>query len=132
MLNAASFDTAIPRGCLVSIFGTKLATSTATAGSLHLPRKLAGVAVTVGDLEIEAPLYFVSPGQINAQIPFEALGDTLPLYVTTAEGKSQPFLLVVTASGPGLFTRNGDGKGAALVFDANFQPLAAAVRPENR
>jgi uncharacterized protein (TIGR03437 family) len=126
VLNAASFDTATPRGCLVSIFGIKLATSTATADTLPLPRKLAGVAVTMGDLEIEAPLYYVSPGQINAQIPFEALGDTLPLFVTTTEGKSPPFFLTVTASGPGLFTRSGDGKGTALAFDAGFRPLTAA------
>jgi uncharacterized protein (TIGR03437 family) len=127
VLNAASFQTGIPRGCLVSIFGTKLAPSIATAGMLPLPKKLAGVVVTVGALEIEAPLYYVSPGQINAQIPFEALGDTLPLFVTTAEGKSQPFLLPVAVAGPGIFTRSGDGRGAALVLDADFQPVAGAT-----
>jgi uncharacterized protein (TIGR03437 family) len=127
VLNGASFQTGIPRGCLVSIFGTKLAPSTATAGTLPLPKKLAGVVVTVGALEIEAPLYYVSPGQINAQIPFEALGDTLPLFVTTAEGKSQPFLLPVAVAGPGIFTRSGDGRGAALIFDTDFQPLAGAT-----
>ena len=87
--------------------------------------------MTVGDLELEAPLYFVSPGQINAQIPFEALGRTLPLFVTTLEGKSKPFVLTVADSGPGIFTQSGDGKGPALILGSDFHPIdvAAAGKP---
>jgi uncharacterized protein (TIGR03437 family) len=108
-----------------------LAAGTATADTLPLPKKLAGVEVTVGDLEVAAPLFYVSPGQINALIPFEALGQTLPLFVTTDEGRSAPFLLQVSASGPGLFTTTGDGKGPAVILDASFRPLetAAAGKP---
>jgi uncharacterized protein (TIGR03437 family) len=58
--------------------------------------------VTVGALELEAPLYFVSPGQINLQLPFEALGSPLPIIVTTPEGKSKPLVLTLAASGPGI------------------------------
>jgi uncharacterized protein (TIGR03437 family) len=83
--------------------------------------------VLVGDLQLAAPLYFVSPTQINAQLPFEALGDTLSLVVTTAEGASKPFLLKPAEFGPGLFTRDGSGKGPALVFTPDFQPVAAAA-----
>src|SRR5437868_2576573 len=74
VVNAASFQTGVPRGCLVSIFGSKLASSTATAADVPLPTKLGGVTVTTGDLELAVPLYYVSPTQINAQIPFEVLG----------------------------------------------------------
>src|SRR5437588_11625131 len=74
VVNGASFEAGVPRGCLVSIFGSKLAQSTASASILPLPKKLAGTVVTVGDLELEAPLYFVSPGQINFQLPFDAVG----------------------------------------------------------
>src|SRR5215471_5507036 len=93
VVNAASFQPGVPRGCLVSIFGSKLASSTATAHGVPLPTKLSGVVVTAGDLELPVPLYYVSPSQINAQIPFEVLGTNLPLYVTTTEGKSQPYVL---------------------------------------
>ena len=126
--NAASFDTAIPRGCLISIFGSKLARATASATSLPLPGKLEDAAVLVGDLELPAPLYFVSPTQINAVLPFEALGDTLSLVVTTSEGRSKPFLVTPSASGPGLFTRDFSGKGPVLAFMSNFQ-VANAVAP---
>jgi uncharacterized protein (TIGR03437 family) len=128
VLNAASFDAAVPPGCLISIFGSKLARTTISAASVPLPSKLDDVAVLVGDLELAAPLYFVSPTQINAQLPFEALGDTLSLVVMTAEGRSKPFLLKPSASGPGLFTRDSSGKGPVLALTPNFQ-LADAVAP---
>jgi uncharacterized protein (TIGR03437 family) len=128
VVNAASFDATVPRGCLISIFGTKLARAPASANSVPLPRKLEDATVLVGDLELAAPLYFVSPTQINAQLPFEALGDTLSLIVTTAEGRSQPFLVRPAASGPGLFTRDSSGKGPVLALTPNFQP-ADAVAP---
>src|SRR5215471_21625102 len=123
VVNAASFDTAVPRGCLISIFGTKLARAKASADSAPLPNKLEDATVLVGDLQLRAPLYFVSPTQINAQLPFEALGDTLPIVVTTSEGSSKPFLLKPAAYGPGLFTRDGSGKGQALAFTKDFQPV---------
>jgi uncharacterized protein (TIGR03437 family) len=128
IVNGASFQSGIPRGCVVSIFGSRLAQSTTSASTLPLPKKLADTVVTVGDLEIEAPLYFVSPVQINAQIPFEALGATLPVFVTTPEGKSKPFVLAVADSGPGIFTQSGDGKGPALTLGSNFQPLDVAAQ----
>jgi len=126
-INSASFQPALSHGCLVSIFGANLAGSTASAGSLPLPRKLGGTTVTVGDLQIEAPLSFVSPGQINAQIPFEVLGDRVPLWVATAAGKSQPYFVTLAASAPGLFSRSSDGKGPVLAFNQNFQPVDQAV-----
>ena len=40
VVNGASFQTGVPRGCIVSIFGTSLAQSTTSASSLPLPKKL--------------------------------------------------------------------------------------------
>src|SRR5205823_3805816 len=111
VVNGASFQTGVTHGSVVSIFGTGLAPTSASASTLPLPKKLADTVVTVGALELEAPLYFVSPSQINALIPFEALGNILPVFVTTPEGKSSPFILNTVDSGPGIFTRTGDGKG---------------------
>ncbi|HET8548135.1 MAG TPA: hypothetical protein VFL57_09035 [Bryobacteraceae bacterium] len=123
IVNAASYDPAVPRGGLVSLFGTDLARSTLSATSTPLPKRLDGTSVLVGDLELEAPLYFVSPTQINFQVPFEALGDRLSIVVVTAAGRSRPFLVRLTAAGPGIFTRSSDGKGRALVFSPAFEPV---------
>jgi len=87
-----------------------------------------GVAVTVGG--VNAPLVFVSPGQINALIPLEAaslnLGQqaSLPLVVTAPAGMSAPFMVKLSRVAPAIFTQNGAGTGAALAWEANFQPLS--------
>ena len=87
--------------------------------------------MTVGDLELEAPLYFVSPGQINLQLPFEALGGVLSIVVTTPQGRSKPMLLTLAAFGTGHLYRSGDGKGKALAFGPDIKPLDVS-RPEPR
>ena len=53
-------------GSIASIFGTNLATSTKTATTLPLPRQLGGTSVSV--YGIAAPLFYVSPTQINFQM----------------------------------------------------------------
>jgi uncharacterized protein (TIGR03437 family) len=123
VVNAASYDPTVCRGGLVAIFGTGLARSAVSATSLPLPTRLDGTAVLVGDLQIEAPLYFVSPGQINFQLPFEVLGERLSVVVSTAAGRSAPFVLSPATACPGIFTRTPNGKGPALLFGSNFQAV---------
>src|SRR5215475_4884165 len=79
VLNGASFDKTgqpIPPGALVSIFGTDLATASASADTIPLSTSLSNVSVTFSG--IAAPLKDVVHGpaggdQINAQVPWEAL-----------------------------------------------------------
>jgi uncharacterized protein (TIGR03437 family) len=119
--NGASFDGVTSPGCLISIFGTGLASSTQQAAGLPLPQTIAGTSVTVGT--VTAPLYFVSPTQINAQMPFETPTGTTSVVVTTGVGKSIAYQLNVTAAAPGLMTRTSDGRGKPLAFDPNFKVL---------
>jgi uncharacterized protein (TIGR03437 family) len=65
VVNGASFQTgAVAPGSLISIFGVNLASS-GTPG---------GVALAING--VPAPLQFVSPRQINAQVPFETIPGT--------------------------------------------------------
>jgi uncharacterized protein (TIGR03437 family) len=67
--NAAGISGGTPAGSLFSIFGSGLATSNGQAITSTWPTSLANASVTVnGEL---APLYFVSPAQINAQMPLD-------------------------------------------------------------
>jgi hypothetical protein len=70
VVNAASFraDAVVP-GSLISIFGSNLAQTTASAPAAPFPRSLGGVTLSING--IPARLLFVSPGQINAQVPSE-------------------------------------------------------------
>jgi uncharacterized protein (TIGR03437 family) len=102
VVNGASFTSKVAPGSLFSIFGTDLAMAKQDALAAPLPTSLAGAAVTVGGKP--APLVFVSAGQINAQVPYEApLGDVVPV-VVTVNGQSSPVANVaVMASAPGIF-----------------------------
>jgi uncharacterized protein (TIGR03437 family) len=102
--NAASFKQAFAPGMLMSAYGTKLANSTQSATSLPLPTWLDGVSVTVNGLP--APLWFVSPGQINLQIPYEtAVG--IALVVVNNNGQVSFSTIQVAPTAPGIFNHSG-------------------------
>jgi uncharacterized protein (TIGR03437 family) len=61
-------DGLLAPGTIVEIFGTDLAASAIAATSLP-PSSINGTSVLVNGSEV--PLYYVSPIQINAQLPFE-------------------------------------------------------------
>src|SRR5206468_5001052 len=68
-VNLADYTLGIAPGSLVVIFGRNLAGATAQAPTLPLPTQLAGASISIGGLR--CPLLFASPGQVNAEIPFE-------------------------------------------------------------
>jgi len=127
VLNGVSYSGNLAPGTWAAIFGSNLASRTTSAASAPLPKELNGVSVTIGG--IAAPLSFISPGQINAIIPFEVpLSLVVPVVVTTPAGASTPFnIYYLSKDSPALFTQNGSGTGAALAFDASFKPVTAAT-----
>jgi uncharacterized protein (TIGR03437 family) len=127
---------------IVSIFGTNLATSTASAppGVLPLPTTLAGTTVKIKDekgVEVLAPLFFVSPGQINAEIP-PGLSNGAALLTVTSGSNISESTLTLSAVAPALFAANADGIGVAAaravtaradnsqLFDATHQCTGGA------
>jgi uncharacterized protein (TIGR03437 family) len=105
VLNGASYSGNVAPGAWVSIFGTQLAPSTATASSVPLPTQLNGVSVSIGG--IAAPLLFVSPTQINAIAPFELTlaPPNASVVATNASGPSVPLNILPDRDSPGIFTR---------------------------
>lgn len=113
-------------GSLVSIFGSNLANTTATATGAPLPRELSGTAVLVGT--VFAPLLFISPTQINAQIPFEIPpGSTVNVLVWVNGRASAPEPLRVEATAPSLFTLGQTGVGTAVASHSD----SSLVTPES-
>ena len=127
ILNGASFGTPLCPGTLASLFGSNLASTTASAQSIPLATELEGTKVLVQDPSmpgpIAAPLYFVSAGQINFQIPFEVVRSSITITVSTPQGNSDPYKINLDPMAPGIFSRAANGTGDALVFDANFKLL---------
>jgi len=116
--NGASFAVGAPvtPGGIVSVFGSNFAAAPAGATGLPLPTTLGSTTVTIGG--VKAPLFFVSPGQINLQVPFEVLGSYAPLVVTNGATTAATLPLLLSRASPGLFTASQDGKGVAAVLHA--------------
>ncbi|MGA2119914.1 MAG: hypothetical protein ABSH56_34880 [Bryobacteraceae bacterium] len=112
--NASGLTTLAP-GMQAAVYGTGLAFSTSLAASLPLPLGLAGVSATVNG--VSAPLYFVSPNQIDLQIPYETGLGAAILAVDNA-GLVACFPVQVAVTAPGIFN---------VFYDASSQQFNAAA-----
>jgi uncharacterized protein (TIGR03437 family) len=99
--NGASFEVSAAPGMIMSVFGSRLASSTKAAASVPLPTALNGVSATING--VAAPLYFVSPSQLNIQVPYETAAGTATLGVNN-NGQVSSFTFYVDPTDPGLFT----------------------------
>jgi uncharacterized protein (TIGR03437 family) len=100
IVNAADLTKPVAPGGLVSMFGSNFSPINIATSQIPLPTALAESCLAVnGGL---VPLIFASPSQINAQLPFSALGNsTLVLY--TPGGVSDTFNFSVQPNAPSVF-----------------------------
>lgn len=126
-VNAADYTRAFAPGALVSIFGTSLATSTAQAPSFPLPTTLAGATVELVSTGAPIPIWYASPTQINAQLPYDVPVGQVQLRVRTLTGVSNTDTIAVTARAPKIFTVNQSGIGLGIVTNTNYQVLTAGL-----
>lgn len=143
-VSAASFlGEQIASESIVAAFGLNLATRTEVATTVPLPTSLAGTTVSVKDtagVERLAPLFFVSGGQINYQMPPDAAIGDATVTVTSGEGKVSLGTVKIAAIAPGLFSANSNGLGVAaataLRVKANgeqiYEPIARFDTTQNR
>ncbi|MEK7403719.1 MAG: hypothetical protein AAB225_01295 [Acidobacteriota bacterium] len=117
----------IAPGTLISVVGVELTdtSESAPADADPLPTELGGVQLYLDG--IRAPLLFVSPTQINAQVPFEVLDTTsINAYVRTrrADGRvsiTTPVGVPIIPSNPGIFAFDGPDPRRAVVFHGSSQ-----------
>jgi uncharacterized protein (TIGR03437 family) len=119
-VNAADYSRDVAPGAIIAIFGSNLAPSTAPASAFPLPQSLGGASVELMPSGAQLPLFYASPGQINAQLPYDVPIGQLQLRVRTAAGVSNPDTLLVSRNAPKLFTIDFSGKGHAVAVTANF------------
>jgi uncharacterized protein (TIGR03437 family) len=136
-VSAASF---IPNGnlaadAIAAAFGAGLATGTLSANSTPLPTALSGTAVRVRDnlgTERLSPLFFVSAGQINFQIPNGTANGVATVTVSSGNGATLSGTVNIATVAPGLFAADATGQGvaAAVVLRRNaagqdsFEPIS--------
>ena len=125
-LNAASYEKYVPvaPGTLVSVFGTNLGTSTASASTTPLPTSLADVRAQLGGKDMG--LVYASSGQVNAQVPTDLVpGTTASLVVTVRGVAAAPDQITVADARPGIFSLNSIGTGQGAIQVSNTEIFAA-------
>ena len=90
-------------GSIISIYGESLAAALTVGPTNPLAQTLGGVTVTVGQYFL--PLLFVSPEQINAQVPVELTDGAYMLTVHSAGQSDVSASFNVQRDSPGLFSR---------------------------
>jgi len=119
-----SNGSAIAPGGMASLYGTNLASAKLPAGGAPLPLLLGGTSMTVGNLP--APLFYVSPLQINFQVPWISISKPTQFPLLITQGESLTLLtFMLTPYAPALFTANGQGSGQASAIISNTSSLAA-------
>jgi uncharacterized protein (TIGR03437 family) len=99
IVDGASTSTVLAPGTTAVLYGTNLASGVAAAspvaGSL--------LQTTVAVNGVQAPLFYVSPTQINFQMPFQATNSQANVVVSTPNGSTAAYVQMAVAA-PGIFS----------------------------
>ncbi len=143
-VSAASYSgVALAAEAIAAAFGSNLATATQAATATPLPTSLAGTTVRVRDItgtERLAPLFFVSPTQVNYQIPAGTVLGQASITITSSDRSVSSGAAQITAVAPGLFAADASGQGLAaavgLRLKANgswqFEPVVQFDAAQNK
>jgi len=113
-------------GTIVQIFGSAMAATTSSTG-IPLPLVLNGTSVLIGG-EL-APLYYVSSGQINAQIPVDLVpGQQYQALVVANNAYTMPVSINIAPVTPGI-ARLANGQVIAQHADFSLVTEDAPVQP---
>jgi uncharacterized protein (TIGR03437 family) len=139
VISASAFGgfSGIAPGSWVEIYGSNLASTTRSwAGTdfsgVNAPTSLSGTTVTIGGLN--AFIDYISPSQVNAQVPQNVLSGAQQVVVTTAAGANTAYTITVKATEPGLlappsFVINGKQNIVALFADGVTYVLPPGAIP---
>ncbi|HMD70715.1 MAG TPA: glycoside hydrolase family 44 protein [Bryobacteraceae bacterium] len=132
--NAASYGLAIAAGQMVDIWGTGLGPAAVTGLALDsngmVSTAVSGVRVLFDG--VPAPLVYVSATQCSAVAPyFGAANPTTHVQVEYQGVRSDPLLVAVSATAPGLFTANASGTGQGSILNQD-NSINSAANPATR
>jgi uncharacterized protein (TIGR03437 family) len=142
--NSASYAATLAPEAIAAAFGANLASVAQSASVVPLPMNLGGTTVTVNDsngISRSAELFYVSPTQVNYQVPPGVASGNATVTVSVNGGAVGIGTAQIAALSPGIFTANASGKGvaAAIVVTIHadgssgyvftFQPSTATAVP---
>ena len=112
-------------GSLISITGQNLSPQTDVGPVNPLAQAIDGVTVTVNDYIL--PLLYVSPQQVNAQVPFELSDGDYTLLVHSAGQPDVSATFTVARNSPGLFGQSLNSQTYAIAF----HPDGSLITPDS-
>lgn len=143
-VSAASYrgQTIAPEA-IIAAFGSNLATTTVSATTVPLPTTLAGTSVKVRDAfgtERLAPLFFVSPTQVNYLVPAGTTSGAASIVIAGSNGQASQTAVQIASVAPGLFTADASGRGLAAAYvlrikadgSQSSEPVAQFDSSQNR
>ena len=102
-------------GSIVQVYGAGLGFESVSPGIVPLPTTFDNTAALIGQSAGFAPLYFLSSGQINLQIPYDVIPSgspqQVPITVQVNNAITQPLVLSIVPAAPGVLSAN-DGPTA--------------------
>jgi len=135
VISASGFGAfaAVAPGSWIEIYGRNLASTTASWSGPDFnngvaPTSLQGVSVSIGGQP--AFVNYISPGQIDALLPSNAMTGAAPIIVTNANGTSDPFYVTVSATQPSLLAPTTFMIGGKQ-YVAAFNPDGTFALPQN-
>ena len=116
VVSAPAGGQAVAPESLAAAYGDSLASRTEWAQSRPLPTSLGGIALQVVDSNgtaRPAPLLYVSPGQVNFEVPADTAPGMATFHIVNGTGVSPSATAQVQTVAPALFSADGSGKGVA-------------------
>lgn len=134
VISAGAFGgfTAVAPGSWIEIYGSNLAVdsrswSSADFNGINGPKSLDGTSVTIGGQP--AFLDYISPGQVNVQVPSNIGVGSQPLIVQSPAGSSAAYSVTVNAQQPGLLAPASFSVGGKQYVTAVFSDGTTYVLP---
>jgi uncharacterized protein (TIGR03437 family) len=125
VVNAASYASTVAPGGLAAVFGSFPVNSNTSSSGPPYASLLAGVSMGYGT-GAGAPVYFVSPGQVNVQVPWELAGQGQVAFTPSTYGFAGSSQTVqVAAFAPGIFSMDASGTGQGAIVDSTNQLVDA-------
>ncbi len=120
-VNAASYTAPVAPGSIASVFANFLLSASAGATQSPLPTSISGLSLQI-NAGTSAPLFFVSSGQVNFQVPWELSGQAQTILAATLNGAGSAAEAVSLAPfAPGIFAVNGEGFGQGAILDTSYR-----------
>ncbi len=120
VLNGASYKAQVAPGSIADVFGTFFLTSSSTDTDVPLVTSLQNLSFQFSGGTL-APLYFVSGGQVNLQVPWELAGQSTATLAATLNGTTGATQTVnVAAFAPAIFTLSAQGTGPGAILDSSY------------